>query len=226
MANILSRFSDIISSNINALLDKAEDPAKMIDQYLRKASEDLAEVKANTAAVIAEEKRCKRMLDDCNAEVEKYSSLAKKALSAGNEGDARVFIAKKQSLEENLVTLQKNYDVAHANATKMRQMHDKLVDDIEALKQRRNNIKATMAVAETQKTVNKAQEAYSGANGSIAGFERMEEKAQRMLDESMAAAELSEKPTDEAKELEAKYSGSNAATVDAELARMKAEMGL
>lgn len=45
MANILSRFGGIISSNINAFLDKAEDPAKMIDQYLRNASEDLAEVK-------------------------------------------------------------------------------------------------------------------------------------------------------------------------------------
>lgn len=112
MANILSRFGDIISANINALLDKAEDPAKMIDQYLRKASEDLAEVKENTAAVMAEEKRCKRMLDECEAEVARYADLAKKALTAGNEDDARAFIAKKQKLEENLVVLKKNHDAA------------------------------------------------------------------------------------------------------------------
>ena len=124
---ILSRFGDIISSNINALLDKAEDPEKMIDQYLRNASEDLAEVKQETAAVMAEEKRCKRLLDETNADVAKYEDLAKKALKAGNEDDARVFIARKQELAANLSTAQKNYEVAHANAEKMRQMHDKLV---------------------------------------------------------------------------------------------------
>lgn len=226
MANILSRFGDIISANINALLDKAENPSKMIDQYLRKANEDLAEVKENTAAVMAEEKRCKRMLDECASEVAKYEDLAKKALTAGNEDDARAFISKKQKLEENLAVLQKNHEVAYANAEKMRQMHDKLVNDINDLKQRRNNIKATIAVAETQKQVNKANEAYSGASGSIAGFERMEEKAQRMLDESMATAELNEKPADTAEELAAKYEKGNSVSVDDELAKLKSELGL
>lgn len=61
---ILSRFSDIVSANINALLDKAEDPSKMIDQYLRNAMEDYAEVKKETAAVMAEERRCKRLVDE------------------------------------------------------------------------------------------------------------------------------------------------------------------
>ena len=47
--SILSRFKDIMSANINALLDKCEDPAKMIDQYLRQLKEDLAEVKQKNA---------------------------------------------------------------------------------------------------------------------------------------------------------------------------------
>lgn len=220
---ILSRFGDIISSNINALLDKAEDPEKMIDQYLRNASEDLAEVKQETAAVMAEEKRCKRLLDETNADVAKYEDLAKKALKAGNEDDARVFIARKQELAANLSTAQKNYEVAHANAEKMRQMHDKLVSDINSLKARRNNIKATMAVARTQERVNDARDAFDGANGSIAGFERMEQKAQQMLDEATAAAELSAPPADSAAELEEKYTNGSASVED-ELARLKAEM--
>ena len=51
---ILKRFKDIMSSNINALLDKAEDPEKMIDQYLRDLQEDLRKVKSETATVMAE----------------------------------------------------------------------------------------------------------------------------------------------------------------------------
>ena len=53
----LQRFSQIMSANINALLDKCEDPAKMIDQYLREMNENLAEVKSTTASLMAEEKR-------------------------------------------------------------------------------------------------------------------------------------------------------------------------
>ena len=53
MAGILSRFKDIMSSNINALLDKVEDPMKMIDQYLRNLESDLGKVKAETAEVMA-----------------------------------------------------------------------------------------------------------------------------------------------------------------------------
>ena len=70
--SMLSRFADILGANINALLDKAEDPAKMIDQYLVKARKDLADVKQETAAVMAEETRAKRMLDENKAEIAKY----------------------------------------------------------------------------------------------------------------------------------------------------------
>ena len=57
---ILERFTDIIKANINDLLDRAEDPAKMIDQYLRDLTENLAEVKKETAGVMAQESRARR----------------------------------------------------------------------------------------------------------------------------------------------------------------------
>ena len=78
--SMLSRFADILAANINALLDKAEDPAKMIDEYLIKARRDLADVKQETAAVMAEETRAKRMLDENKAEIAKYQGLAIQAL--------------------------------------------------------------------------------------------------------------------------------------------------
>ena len=223
---ILSRFADIVSANINALLDKAEDPEKMIDEYLRRAMEDLAEVKQETAAVMAEESRCKRLYEQNQAEVQKYMDLAKKALAAGNEGDARVFLSKKQELEANAASLEKTYQAARANADKMRQMHDKLTEDINTLKARRQNVKATMAVAKTQQKVNKAQQAFDGANGALSGFARMEEKAQAMLDQANAMADLNERAADPAEELERKYSSGGSGAVEDELAKLKAEMGL
>ena len=69
---IISRFKDIMESNINALLDKVEDPEKMIDQYLRNLEKDLASIKAETASVMAEEKAAKRRLDECDAEIARH----------------------------------------------------------------------------------------------------------------------------------------------------------
>ena len=195
---ILERFTDIIKANINELLDKCEDPAKMIDQYLRNMTEDLAEVKKETAAVMAEETRAKRMLDDNAAEMKRYEDLARKALTAGNEGDARVFLGKKQQLAEKAASLQATYDAAHANAQKMRQMHDKLVSDIETLNGRREMIKAKVAVAKTQEKVNKLGASADKAAGAMSAFERMEQKADQMLDKANAMAELNTAPVDEA----------------------------
>ena len=224
---ILERFADIIKANINDLLDKCEDPAKMIDQYLRDLTEDLAEVKQETAAVMAEETRTKRMLDDNAAEVQRFEGLARKALAAGNEGDARVFLGKKQQLEEKAASLQATYDAAHANAEKMRQMHDKLVGDIETLHSRGEMVKAKVAVAKTQERVNQMGASADKAAGAMSAFERMERKADQMLDQANAMAELNSAPVDEAAELEKKYaSAAGDAAVDAELAKLKAEMGL
>ena len=222
--SILSRFKDIMSANINALLDKCEDPAKMIDQYLRQLKEDLAEVKQETAAVMAEEKRTKRLVDDNAAEIAKYTDLAKKALTAGNEGDAKVFITKKQELEAHQADLEKTYALAHANAEKMREMHDKLTSDIQELEQRRLNVKAKMSVAKTQDKLNKINDSMKSAAGSMEAFERMEAKADRLLDEANSMAELNEEPKDSAEEIAKKYDKDS--SVDDELAKMKAELGL
>ena len=147
---ILDRFTSIVKANINELLDKAEDPEKMVNQYLREMTESLAEVREATAGVMAEEKRCKKLVDENLAEMEKYEELARKALAAGNEADARVFLAKKQELAGRAEGLTVAYEGAKANADKMRQMHDKLVADIEELNARKATIKAKAAVAKTQ----------------------------------------------------------------------------
>lgn len=224
---MLDRFTTIIKANINELLDKAEDPAKMVDQYLVELGDNLAEVKQETAGVIAEEKRCEREVEENTSEVERYENLAKQALTAGNEGDARTFLAKKQELVQKGTELQKAADTAKANADKMRQMHDKLVSDIESLKNRRETIKAKAAVAKTQEQVNSFTTGADKAAGAINAFNRMEEKVDKELDTANAMEELNNEATDDAESLEDKYTtGANSASVDEDLARLKQEMGL
>lgn len=224
---ILERFGDIIKANINDLLDRCEDPAKMVDQYLRDLTESLAEVKKETASVMAEESRTKRMVEENAAEVKKYEDLAKKALMAGNEGDARVFLGKKQQLTQAGESLQATYAAARENAQKMRQMHDKLVEDIETLHTRQASIKAKVAVAKTQQQMAKVSSGSDRAGEAMNAFDRMEQKADQMLDSANAMAELNKKPVSQADALEEKYAqGAADAAVDDELSRLKKELGL
>ena len=225
---ILTRFKDIMSANINALLDKCEDPEKMIDQYMRNLESDLGKVKAETASVMAEETRCKRELDECIADVAKYQSYAEKALKAGNEADARTFLEKKQQLATTQAALTQAYNVAADNAAKMRQMHDKLVKDISALEAKRAAIKATVKAAKAQERINKVGSSVVGANNSMEAFNRMEAKANKMLDEANAMAELNSSAEEaDINSLAAKYDEEPADTaVDDELAALKAQMGI
>lgn len=213
-----------MASNINALLDQVEDPEKMIDQTLRNLNLDLGKVKSETAAIMAEELRAKRALDECNEEIVKLQEYAVKALEAGNEADAKKFLEKKATLAGKQAGLAEAYSVAQTNATRMRQMHDKLVSDIGQLESRQDMIKGKLAVAKTQERINNIGSSVTSAAGSISAFDRMEEKANKMLDQANAMAELNSAPQDETDALKAKYEVSSS-DVDAELAALKASLG-
>lgn len=225
---IMTRFKDIMAANFNALLDKCEDPEKMIDQYLRNLENDLSKVKAETASVIAEEKSAKRKLDECETEIEKMGNYARKAVAAGNDSEAKQFLTKKGSLEADRAVLEKNYTLACENAMKMRDMHNKLEGDISELKSRQSMLKAKIAVAETQQKINKLGSGMEGAGNNLAAFDKMEDRVNRMLDEADAMAELNNSKSEaDISELTRKYDeGSSDSSIDDELAALKAEMGM
>lgn len=230
MAGILSRFKDIMSSNINALLDKVEDPMKMIDQYLRNLESDLGKVKAETTAVMAEETKSKRELDECMDSINKMQTYAEKALLSGNEADARTFLSKKGELNNKLISLQQTYDMAKENSTKMREMHDKLIKDISQLNTRRDELKAKMAVANTQEKLNKIGSSVNGAIGNMSKFDEMEAKINKKLDTANAMAELNNSQKEEnIEDLIAKYDNETKNTsseIDDELSELKSKLGL
>ena len=224
---ILTRFKDIMSANVNALLDKAEDPAKMIDQTLLNLRKDLAQVKKETAAVMADAKNARRKVTECENQIADYKTTAEKALRAGNEGDARTLLEAKKREEEKLVTLQKTCEMAEKNADNMQAMHDKLVRDIENIESKRDSIKAKMATAKAQKHMNQVLSGGDKAAASIDAFERYEAKADKMLDEAAAMTELNKTADDNtADSLLDKYKNGGSADVNDELEKMKKELGL
>ena len=221
---IISRFAEIMKANINALLDKAEDPAKMVDQYLVDLREKLADVKKETAGVIVVEKNAKRDVEEAAARIAAITTSAQNALKSGDEDSAKALIAEKQRYEKILADREQAYALAHDNAEKMRQMYDKLVNDIKSLEDRKANIKAKSAAAKAQTKINDITAGLDSA-ANLEAFDRLEAKANEAFDKAMAEAELNVKK-DSTEDLIEKYSSSSTTSVDDELAKMKSELGL
>ncbi|MEK5507373.1 PspA/IM30 family protein [Paenibacillus sp. FSL P4-0113] len=195
---ILSRFRDIMKMNVNALMDKVGDPEKTIDDYMRNLNSDLGKVKAETVSVLADERRAKRALDECKAEIKKLQYYASKSVEAGNEEEARKFLERKGLQTEKLEQLQTSYDLASVNAVNMKQMQEKLVSDMGQLEARSAELKGKLAVAKAQQTLNSI-----GSKNSA--FEVMEEQVNRAYDEAMAIAELRAGTKDDLDALFAQY---------------------
>ncbi|MGW9530248.1 PspA/IM30 family protein [Paenibacillus terrae] len=209
---ILSRFRDIMKMNVNALLNKVEDTEKAIDDCMQNLNIDLGRVKAETASVLADERRAKRALDECRTEIKKLQDYAIKAVEAGNDEDARKFLERKVMQVEKLGQLEASYDLASSNSASMKQMQDKLVSDMGQLEARRINLKGKMAAA-------KAQQSLNAMGGKDSVFEAMEEKVNRAYDEAMAIAELRAGTKDDLDDLFAQYEKSTNA--EDELAAIK-----
>lgn len=185
---ILARFRDVMRANIGSLLERAEDPEKTIDEYMRQMNRDLGQVKAETASVQAEESRAKRALDECGAEVRKLQRYAEKAAESGDEERALGFLEQKAKQAERLGELQAAYEQSAANAAQMKQMQDKLVSDLSELEARHTTLKTKLAQAgQLQQTHGGSTSAGSGVE---AAFRATEEQADRALNEAEALAEL------------------------------------
>lgn len=223
---VLDRFTTIMKSNINALLDKAEDPEKMIDQALRDAREDLAEVRKETANLIASANAANKDVSECEAKVAEYTSAAKNALKAGNEADARTLLVKKQEYETALASYKQTAAVIQTKADQMREMHDKLMRDISTLETKKDTIKAKMAAAKAQQHVNDVMAGGKDTKVSLETFDRMSEKADQMLEAANAESELLSGKSSEEDLLDKYQTGADGASVDEELERMKQELGL
>lgn len=225
LKDTLARIPKILEANLNALLDKAEDPAKMIDQLMVDYKRDLADVKRDTAAVMADVKMAEKKLADCDADIARKQKAAENALKAGQEDDARTLLAAKQTAEVTRESLLANLALAQKNADMMQEGYNRLVRNIEELEQRRDAAKAKIAMAKAQDQINKTA-AKANSTISLDAFNTYEEKADRMLAEANAAAEL-DAETVTAESLTDKYaSAKDSASVDDELAALKAKLGM
>lgn len=105
---MFSRMSDIVQSNINALLDKAEDPEKVIKLIIEEMQETLVEVRSVAAKQLAERKYLDRQIEKIHNQVQDWANKAQKAVEAGRDDLARSALEHKVELEARLAVIEKD----------------------------------------------------------------------------------------------------------------------
>lgn len=195
---ILNRFSDVVRSNINALIDRAEDPEKMANQIILDLEKIQKEVVDGTAASIAEEKRLIALVEQNRAEADRWENRAMEALKKGEEDMARDALQQKQRFENDYETfrLQHEKQVAAVNLLKenMREMNRKL----EEARRRRDNLAARSNTAKVQQNVAKATSAASSMD-AMGKLDKMERKVDQQAAMAEAYSELNAEENMEAK---------------------------
>ena len=104
---IFTRFRDIISSNINAMLDKAEDPEKLVRLMVREMEDTLVEIKSSCAGVMASRKKIERQLDETQSRVKYWDEKAPLAVSKGRDDLAREALLEKRKYMERVDMLER-----------------------------------------------------------------------------------------------------------------------
>lgn len=227
---ILSRFGDIMRANINDLLSGAENKnaEKLLNQYLRDAREDYAQVKNETASVMAEESAAKRRLDEINDQIIRYERYAQAAVQSGNDSDALKFLEAKGQLQPQKSDAEAAYKQAQLNSEHMRQMTKKLLTDIQEAESKIGELKAKLRIAESKEKMQQLTEKIGGKS-ALGNFDSLADTVQKRIDAVDAKEALNAELSGdmEISDLEKKYAGTGAGATSAqlELEALKARMG-
>jgi phage shock protein A len=217
---IFSRTRDIIAANVTDLLDKAEDPAKMIRMIILEMEETLVEVRASAARTIADQKEMRRQIGKLDAVQSSWTEKAELALSKGREDLAKAALVEKQKAGD--LAEQLNQDIADLDGALKASEVDigKLQSKLREARARQNSIVARLESAHNR---TRMRDMYAGPkiDEAFSRFDLMERRVD-MAEGRADAAGMGAAP----KSLEEEIAELRSADkVDAELAALKARMG-
>src|SRR5512143_2249053 len=222
---ILDRIRTVLKSNINALISKAENPEKMLNQLLIDMNENLLEAKKQVAMSIADEKKLERQMLENRTQAEEWEKKAMLAVKAGKDDLAKEALVRKQEYDGYAASFQKEFESQHASVEQLKDALRQLQGKIEEASRKKNLLIARAKRAEAQKQIQQTM-GQLGANSSFDTFDRMAQKVDQIEAEAEAAKELSsvtadQKLEDKFKELESAEGGG----ADKLLEDLKAKMG-
>ncbi len=216
---IFSRFADIVNSNISALLDKAEDPEKMIRLIIQEMEDTLVEVRTNSAKAIADKKELARKVDSLEEQIGEWSNKASLALVKEREDLARAALIEKQKLEQVLKGLHTEQTLVEETIEKLTGEIGKLESKITETRAKQQALVIRSQAASNRRDVQKHLHT-SRTHEAMAKFEQYSRK----VDELEAEADVYS-AAGKAKSLEQEFAELQAQDeIEQELAKLKEQM--
>ncbi len=224
MAGFFARLSQLLRSNLNDLINKAEDPEKVLNQVILDMNEQLIEAKKQVAVAIGDEKRLEKQH---RSEATLASDWEKKAMLAVRAGDdelAKEALARKREHDSTAEAFRDQWEKQKIACDQLKLALKALNNKIEEAKRKKNVLIARKRRADAMKQI---QETMSGLqkNSAFDTFDRMAEKIEQLESEAEAGAELAEEASGDV--LKSKFAALEAkAGGDADLEALKSKMGV
>ncbi|MGE4441622.1 MAG: phage shock protein PspA [Desulfomicrobium sp.] len=184
---VFTRFKDIVSSNINSMLDRAEEPEKMIRLMIQEMEETSMELKAACAGLMADQKRIARELSQVVERTELWSNRARLAMEKGREDLAREALLEKLSAQRLSEGLERERDRFAVLIEQAREDIEQLEAKLESAKERQRSL-AKRHVRADQRMKARSSVSRSQSNDVMMRFDQFEQRIERMEAEAELAA--------------------------------------
>ncbi len=218
---IFQRLSDLLKSNVNDLIDRAEDPEKMVKQIIIDMQKELSKSTQAYGKAKASERLAEKQYQNALKISADWESKAKAALASGNQDLAKQALSKKVKADEDVANYKEMYETISNQTDAIGDQVEVLKAKLEEAKSRQAMLIARSQMADTQKELAKNVGGFD-ASSSLEKFNRMEEKIVRKEAEAEAFSEIA--GGDDLDTVDSFAKIENDAKVDAELQRLMAEM--
>ena len=215
---LFTRFTDIINANINSMLDKAEDPEKMIKLIIQEMEETLVDVRSTAAKYIAEKKTLQRQIDNTEKTINSWNTKAEVAVQKGRDDLAKLALKEKYKFTEELTQLAEEMARLDEYLLAVQEDGGRLQEKLIEAKRKQASFVLRQQSAEVRLKV-RAQARVHNIDEAISRFERFEQKIDR-VEAQVEAYDLAQP-----KNLESEFRALEAeAHLEDELAQLKKQV--
>lgn len=224
---IFTKLSTLIKSNINDLINRAENPEKMLNQIILDMRDQLAKAKREVAAAIADERKLRAQLEDEVKQAKDWEQRAMLAVREGRDDLAKQALVRHQEHAQRAAAIEQTWRSQAQETEKLKASLRQLNEKIDEAKRKRNLLVAKQKRAQAQKRIHETMSGLSDAS-AFEAFNRMAEKIEESERRSLAAAEVDEALTGDTLETEFTRleAGKGDAGVEDRLLALKQQMGL
>jgi phage shock protein A len=219
---LFKKLKDLLEANISDLINRAEDPEKMLNLFIERATEELKDFNIQVNRAVADELQLRQKTDALEKEIQSWMNQAKAAIQQNRDDLARIALDRKQTAEKTLADLRLQLADQQKAVEELRSNFRMLEDKLNKAKTEKESLIMRQRRAKAMKQAGEAiQEIASGS--ALGDFDRMRDKVDRLEAEAKATSlSLASSVEDEFEKLK---KDAQKQDVEDELARLKEEMG-